>query len=191
MKQTVIGLLALLACSCNNGHPATRSAPATLSNHNVDTGYVDPNTYLNHPDSTYCNFRYGYCVDYPSEAVHMQPEAPNGDGCVFHDNNNRELGRVYRTLNPDPEGSPVSLKTEMEKDIARLQDHAEGHAVGVTYSKVGKTFYVMSAKGNGRIYYHKCIVKGDDMAMLIFQYDEERKSVYNVIVAAMAKSFHW
>lgn len=87
------------------------------------------------------------------------------------------------------EAGSISLKKELESDLSNFRE--QGYPVKSVYSKLAKTFYVVSAKVNNKIYYRKGILlDGDDMAKVIFQYDEQQKAKYDVIVAAMANSFH-
>ncbi|MEI9947196.1 MAG: hypothetical protein WDN26_23645 [Chitinophagaceae bacterium] len=49
---------------------------------------------------TYCNARFGYCIDYPG-ILFPQPESENGDGRVFKDKQGNEALIVFGRLSMD------------------------------------------------------------------------------------------
>jgi hypothetical protein len=195
MKLYIALLLSLSILSCNSEMKHTdQSKQATVAT--VDTDYgVDPGNVSGmdsiHLNSTYINTRYGFSLSYPHDDITMESEPDSHDGCIFTADGDVELGRVYRIANADPEQGKISLKKEMNADLAYFKEEAYGHRVKDLYTKLFKTFYVASAKVDGKIYYRKGILlDGDDMAKVIFKYEVQQKAKYDVIVAAMAQSFH-
>src|ERR1700748_3583670 len=65
---------------------------------NCGNQYAAPYSY-----DTYCNVRFGYCLDYPTDILSPQTESENGDGRVFMLKNNTEFMRVYGNWMLDPE----------------------------------------------------------------------------------------
>lgn len=196
MKLYIASLLCLIALSCNSkmSHTEQHKQPTAVETIDTDCG-VDPSTVPGADsidlNSTYINTRYGFYLSYPAKDVIMESEPDSHDGCIFITNRNVELGRVYRTASTDPEQEAISLKKEMDADKAYFLEEAYGQPVEDIYTKLAKTFYVISARIDSKIYYRKGILLDDgDMAKLIFKYDAQQKAKYDVIIAAMARSFH-
>lgn len=195
-KSCIICLLYLGIVSCNHKPSRSETRVEAMVPKNTDTGYrrdtgVFPEIAPVNLNSTYINTRYGFYLSFPATDVIMGSESDSRDGCIFFTADNREFGRVYRVANADPEAGSLSLKTELESDLSYFREQGYGHSPEAVYSSLGKNFYVVSAKVNHKIYYRKGILlDGDEMGKLIFQYDEQQKAKYDVIVAAMANSFH-
>ena len=195
-KLCIICLLYLGFQSCNNKPSQSQTRAEAMAPENTDTGHgVDPGVFPEidsiNLNSTYVNTRYGFYLSFPTTEVNMESESDSRDGCIFFTTNNKELGRVYRVVNTDPEAGSISLKKELESDLSYFRKQGYGQPVEDVYSSLAKTFYVASAKVNNKIYYRKGILlDGDEMGKVIFQYDEQQKAKYDLIVAAMANSFH-
>lgn len=188
MKLSILCLFMICLFSCNN-----KSVETEGKKKQSDTGLwqdpVKPDS-ANLPNTTYCNRRYSYCITYPDQVLKPEPEAPNGDGRIFNNPEGGEFLRVFGRTNPDPDAGDINLKKEIAEEIVQfLKDSSHTHAA-VTYSKVGKDFYVFSGKKEGTVYYQKAIRKGEGIAIAVFRYDEKQKAEYDVIVTTMAKSFH-
>lgn len=196
IKSYIICLLYLGILSCNDKASQSENKAETMAPEAIDTGHgVDPGFFPGtdsiNLNSTYINTRYGFYLSFPTTEVNMESESDSQDGCIFFTTDNKEFGRVYRVANPDPEAGSLSLKKELESDLSYFREQGYGHPVEDVYSSLAKNFYVVSAKVNNKIYYRKGILlDGDDMGKVIFQYDEQQKAKYDVIVAAMANSFH-
>jgi hypothetical protein len=196
IKSCTTCLLYLGILSCNNKASQSENREEVMIQKISDTGEgVDPHVFAGSDsinlNSTYVNTRYGFYLSFPTTEVRMESESDSRDGCIFFTKDNKEFGRVYRVANPDPEAGSISLKKELESDLSYFREQSYGHPVENIYSSLAKSFYVVSAKINHKIYYRKGILlDGDDMGKVIFQYDEQQKAKYDVIVAAMANSFH-
>jgi hypothetical protein len=189
MKSSVFCLFIICLFSCNNKSAETEGKQEQSDSPLSHDPVRQPDSTNTH-DATYCNQRYGYCITYPDQVLKLEPEAPNGDGCVFNNLEGKEFLRVFGRTNPDPEAGNIDLNKEMAQEIISfLSDSSQSHA-RVSYSKAGKNFYVFSGKKDSSIYYQKAIKKGDDIAIAIFRYKKQQKAEYDVIVTTMAKSFH-
>ncbi|MDB5279259.1 MAG: hypothetical protein JWR61_4214 [Ferruginibacter sp.] len=134
---------------------------------------------------TYCNARFGYCIDYPTFLI-PNPESENGDGRVFVNKEGTKVLTVYGRLNQDVDGNPVSLKRQYTLDIENL---ALSKAK-ITYQKLGKNFYVLSGEKNNRIFYQKMIAKKNSYCYSILEYNKLAKDVYGAVSVTIFKSFN-
>jgi hypothetical protein len=133
---------------------------------------------------SYCNSRFGYCIDYPAFLA-AQPESENGDGRVFNNKKGITILTVFGRINQDADGNPLSLKNQYESDIKDLSLSKKN----ITYKKLGKTFYVLSGTKNETIFYKKTIVKDDAFCFAILEYSRQDKMLYDTVSAHLAKSF--
>lgn len=126
---------------------------------------------------TYTNERFGYSISYPSSLLKPQGEAENGDGQIF-------LGRgiEMRVF-----GSNLLLNETLAAEYKAILKE-KGSAV--TYKIRKSSFFVISGKENGKIFYQKTMVN-DDGAFITFmiEYDESRRSTYDAAVTKMVRSF--
>lgn len=136
--------------------------------------------------ATYCNARFDYCIDYPAHILSPQPESENGDGRVFHNKKGEKALTVYGRINQDPDGEPITVEQQYNDDFVRINT-TKGQTI--TYRKLGKTFFVLSGKKQGKIFYQKTILKGDNFAYAILEYAEKDKLVYDSISSGVFKSF--
>lgn len=130
----------------------------------------------------YCNVRFDYCVDVPSQLKWM-PEPHNGDGRHFKLSNSPAEVLVYGSHEP-----VVSDYTDQEFLAAKKREY---HAkTTVTYElKKGNTYTVSGNDETGRIYYHVIKVKDGTTAQLHLNYPKSEKQKMNGIVTQMARSF--
>jgi hypothetical protein len=133
---------------------------------------------------TYCNARFGYCINYPVFLI-PKAESENGDGRVFVNKEGVTVVTVYGTLNQDANGNPIALKRQYELDVQRL---SQSKAV-ITYQKLGQNFYVVSGQKNKKIFYRKMIGKGDAYCYAILEYNRMEKNIYDSVSVAIFKSF--
>ncbi|PNK61233.1 hypothetical protein [Psychrobacter sp. FDAARGOS_221] len=130
----------------------------------------------------YCNSRFDYCVDVPSQLKWM-PESTNGDGRHFKLANSPAEILIYGSHGPS-----VLDYTDQQYLAAQKRDY---HAnTVVTYErKKGSTYTVSGYDENGRIYYHVIKVKNGTQAQLAFNYPKSEKQKMDRIVGQMARSF--
>jgi hypothetical protein len=137
--------------------------------------------------STYCNSRYGYCIDYPPQLFLVQPEAPAGDGCIFLDKKGNEVLRVFGRNNSDPDLHHYTVAEQLKEDtLSFLKDRG----ARVVYRKAARRFSVFSGIRQGTIHYRKTIIVDKDLAFVVFQYPEADKKIYDAVIARMGASFH-
>jgi hypothetical protein len=127
---------------------------------------------------TYNNARFGYSISYPSDLLTPQGESANGDGQIFSGD-----GAEMRVF-----GSNMLLNETLRAEYNAILEEKGG---SVTYKVFRNTFFVVSGKENGRIFYQKTM-KGADGAFLTFmiEYDASKRRIYDAAVTKMVKSFN-
>ena len=132
---------------------------------------------------TYCNARFGYCIDYASDLI-PGGESQNGDGQVFEskEKNGTEL-TVYGTNN--------ALNTTFEKLFKDELKSFKKDGSDVTLKKQTKTEIIISGfKDKGTRIFYKKILKGDgEFFIMILEYAKSDKEKLDTIVTHIAKSF--
>ncbi|MDQ6785896.1 MAG: hypothetical protein M3033_03640 [Acidobacteriota bacterium] len=126
---------------------------------------------------TYSNARYAYSISYPSDLLKPQGEADNGDGQVFKDGEKAEM-RVYGSHN----ALGQTLKLVYQEATSEL-------GTGLTYKILKPTFFVVSGKKDGRIYYRKTVKRGSDFLTFTIEYGETEREIYDKATARIAASF--
>lgn len=188
--STSCSLLFLLLGSCNQSapdqgasnvpHAANTEQAATPGGNTPESPADTAGTY-----DTYCNARFGYCIEYPHGLLLPQPEAPNGDGRIFTDRNGTEILRVFGRINMDADGNPVSLTRQFQLDL----QEAEKNGDSITYRKLGDTFFVISGYRQGAIFYRKTIARDDAFAYASMRYPATAKATYDPVSANISRSF--
>ena len=125
----------------------------------------------------YNNARFGYTISYPSDLLRPQGEADNGDGQVFL-GNGAEM-RVY--------GSNMLLNETLSNEYNAI---LREKGASVSYKVLKGSFFVISGKENGRIYYQKTM-ENSEGAFITFmiEYDESKRKTYNAVVTRIVRSF--
>ncbi len=100
MSNIILTLLVLLNCS----------APSPLKT-----------TELPVDNDSYCNARFGYCIDYPANILIPQEEAVNGDGRKFTNRKGEVILTVFGRLSLDSEGEVIPFAKQYKNDLARIQ----------------------------------------------------------------------
>lgn len=136
---------------------------------------------------TYCNARFGYCINYPDELLIPQEEAQNGDGRKFINKGGKVILTVFGRINQDANGDPITLSKQMANDIAEIEKKPAGG--NVTYKKAGKDFYVLSGTKNGKLFYHKMIIKEEAFCFALLEYDQKEKDIYNKYAQVIFNTF--
>ena len=136
-------------------------------------------------NDSYCNARFGYCIEYPAGILIPQEEAANGDGRKFTHQKGNVILTVFGRLNLDSEGEVISLSKQYGNDLARLQKQAT-----ISYKTSGKDFYVISGQyKNGKIFYHKMILKEDAFCFALLEYGSDQKAVFDKYAGVISKTF--
>ncbi len=164
MKKSFYTVMLLLALPCLSGN-----------------GQVSPQY------ETYCNTKYGYCVDYPSKILLPQGESGSGDGQVFESKDKENSLTIYRDLrdNMDPDVKfDIATAYKEDIDVSESRTHKT-----VTYKKLGKTFYIVSGYEGKKIYYQKTFLSEDGQLVTCrLVYLERDKLLYNTLLDHIMKS---
>jgi len=145
------------------------------------------NTQTSPQYKTYCNSKYGYCVDYPSSILLPQGESGSGDGQVFESKNKENSLTIYRDLrdNMDPDVK-FDIATAYKEDVDVSESR---NPKTVTYKKLGKTFYVVSGYEGKKIYYQKTFLSEDGQLVTCrLVYLERDQQLYNTLLDHIMKS---
>lgn len=169
----------LITAGCNNTTDKKNITDDTLK-------VIDNPTITETPPSptitydTYCNSRYGYCIDYPAGLLYPQGEAPSGDGQEFKSKNADVQLLVYRDLRDNfTMDEPYTIQTAYEED-AKGNDPEKPKKV-IVYKKLGKNFFTVSGYNEGRIFYQKTILSEEGLVTSYIEYPEADSSVYNKV----------
>jgi len=136
---------------------------------------------------TYCNSKYGYCVDYPSKILLPQGESGSGDGQVFESRDKENSLTIYRDLrdNMDPDVK-FDIASAYKEDIDVTESRT---GKTVTYKKLGKMFYIVSGYEGKKIYYQKTFLSEDGQLVTCrLVYLERDKQLYNPLLDHIMKS---
>lgn len=128
----------------------------------------------------YCNARYKYCIWYP-RTMTPGPEAQNGDGRIFKEGQTSIT--VYGSGNWNADGDVVSLKEKYTEDIREQKD------CKITYTKLGKTFYVLSGIKKGHIFYQKTMQLTDAFGTAILEYQPADSNRYKNLADLILQGF--
>jgi hypothetical protein len=125
---------------------------------------------------TYSNARFNYSISYPAGLLIPQGEAENGDGQIFRSRDGRAEMRVFGRYNVQNETLQSAYNSAQE-------------GKQVTYKVLKGSFYVVSGKQNGKIFYEKTILKGDTFKTFMIEYDEAERATYDSVIARIVRSF--
>ncbi len=186
-RSILLSGFVLLLAGCNNHEAPTKEASVQDSIPIRDTNAGIPKT--SEKDikfETYCNSKFGYCIDYPSDLLVPQGEAGNGDGQAFTSENGENTLLVYRDFrdNMDPEIKfmiEMAYKDDIESNSKKPKT--------ISYKKSGKNFFVISGHTNGKIFYQKTIVSEEQLVTSIIEYKATEKEVYDKVSERIFKSF--
>lgn len=137
---------------------------------------------------TYCNGRFGFCIDYPSSKLYPQGESGNGDGQVFKSKDAETTLWVYRDFR-DNEDPDVEFEIATAFNLDSWGNNPDKPKRVITYKKLGKKFYVVSGYNEGKIFYQKTIITDEGLATSLIEYPESEKEYYNKVSETIFKSF--
>jgi hypothetical protein len=122
------------------------------------------------------NARFGYSISYPVDILYPQGEADNGDGQEFLSKNADAKLLVYATNNALNE----SLEDQyLEISRGGMSDNPKRV---VTYKTLKNNWYVVSGYNSGKVFYQKTILHNDQFQTLYFEYDENKKNIYDSLL---------
>ena len=188
MQNIIKTLIVLTLLSCN-ARPSNPDRPEKT--HTKDANQVQTTSKLDNKISfdTYCNARFGYCVDYPKELVYPQTESENGDGKVFKNRKGEEILTVFGRNNSDPDFGHISLEQQFNVDLHGAEEENGNKERVINYQKLGNNFFVISGLKKGKVFYQKTIIKDEAFAFAILEYNESEKRIFDKISDRIFKSF--
>lgn len=135
--------------------------------------------------NTYCNARFGFCVDYPNYLI-PQPESDNGDGRRF------KLAKSSANISASA-GYNVSAYGNITggqylKEIQ--QDYRQNYKISYELLK-NNSYTVSGYDNNGFIFYQSTKVKGDKHATVYFNYPVSDKAKMNNVIKQMQSSLRF
>ena len=134
---------------------------------------------------TYCNDRFGFCIQYPENILYPQGESDNGDGQTFRS----KSGDVILTV------AKVYGSTETEETLSdnfNEYTHFKNSDFPnrtITYKKLSSNFYTVTGFNNGNIFYNKTIIVNGEFASAYIEYPESQKETFNPYCTVINKSF--
>lgn len=131
----------------------------------------------------YCNARFEYCIEYPTELIGMG-ESDNGDGQEFVSNDKKANLKVSRDWRDADYGPTARCKMECFKS-----DSKSSNGKNVTYKKEGADFFVVSGTKGNNIFYQKTIIKNTGMITAVIEYDAIKKTTYDRYCTYLFKTF--
>ncbi len=132
---------------------------------------------------TYCNERYGYCVDYPDFLI-PQGESDNGDGQQFISENDEQKLWVYRDAKMDMmTGDLLSLRQAYQDDC---QSKLE-----VTKKELFDNYYFIKGKTSEKSTFSQySILVNNDYFTIYFEYPHRDDKLFNGIGKKVSGSFN-
>jgi hypothetical protein len=126
----------------------------------------------------YCNARFQFCIDYPSNFV-MQSPPDNDDGRTLKSKDGLVKMLVY--------GSNNSLMEKLETRFNAESTSSDSRKV--SYKLFKPDFFVISGIENNRVFYQKVLFKNDEYKTFLISYPTTLKKTYDPITAKIALSF--
>jgi hypothetical protein len=185
---TWFAIASLLGCNNTQLPPQENYQQQALTEHPDTNSKVSTNTDVEIKYETYCNSRFGFCIDYPMGILYPQGESDNRDGQVFKSKDAENILWVYRDFrdNINPE-TPYTIETAYKEDS--WGNNPDEPKRVITYKKLGKNFFVISGYNDGKIFYQKTIMRNEEIITSIIVYKEIDKEIYNKIAERIFKSF--
>lgn len=125
--------------------------------------------------TTYCNPRYGFCVDYPT-SFKMEPSPDNGDGRNLSDGKG-----CIMTVSGINNVTADTIESEMLQQSGSLDE--------ITCSKKGENWFVLSGFKGADILYLKTFVGTESINHLYIRYPVRSKTACDGIVDKISQSF--
>jgi hypothetical protein len=125
---------------------------------------------------TYINGRFGFSISYPQDFKPNKPPA-NGDGLKCTSQDGQATLTAYGSNN-----AKFSLQELYNMDIKNIKGE-------LGYKEMGDSWYVITWKENGIIYYKKTFLGAESNNSFTFSFPEDQRTQYNDIVTSLEKSF--
>jgi hypothetical protein len=132
--------------------------------------------------SEYRNEKYGLTLKYPHDLLMVERTAEAGDG------------QVFVTREGDARLLVGALLNDSGFTPATYQDHIARQSYGkyeITYRPKGSTWFVLSGKGDGKVFYEKVMFScsGRLISSFAMIYPINKRDVFNPIVEQMEDAF--
>jgi hypothetical protein len=126
---------------------------------------------------TYCNARFGYCLDYPTELI-PQAESENGDGRYFISKDKKVVLIVWGSLDIEEGGLSPHIAKAYDKEYK------------ITYKTIKKDWAVISGyTQEGKIFYDKIFYLNGYFYTFKFEYPTSLRKTYDPLCKKLADSF--
>jgi len=132
--------------------------------------------------AVYENARFGYRLVYPDSWFEAGPESANGDGRAFTTPDGS--ARIVTFASHNTEGMSLrEYRTTLLEDVGGYRE--------LTYSPVGKTWFVLSGYRGDRIYYEKVMFScgGRIINVLSISFPESEKPAYSPVIEKIEDRF--
>ena len=131
--------------------------------------------YAQLPYKSYCNTRFGFCVDYPA-TFGMGPAPTNNDGREFSDQDGFFM--IASGMHNALDNSLIEEMKSQEEDFDKI-----------TYRVKKKNWFVLSGYKDNDILYLKTYIGKEYIYHLYIRYPTELKTEYNTLLSTISRSF--
>jgi hypothetical protein len=131
---------------------------------------------------TYSNERYGFSLQYPSSVFAVERTAAAGDGQLFVAKNS-QARLLVGSLSNDGNFTPATYQAYIARN-----SYADYH---ISYRRQGGSWFALSGKGDGRIFYEKAMFScgGKRINSFALIYPSHQRQVFDPIVERIESSF--
>ena len=130
----------------------------------------------------YRNEKYGLTLKYPADLFAVERTAEGGDG------------QVFVTQEGDARLLVGALVNDSGFTVATYQSHLARQSYGnykITYRPMGRTWFVLSGEGDGKVFYEKVMFSCSGRLINSFAmiYPASKQHVFNPIIERMENTF--
>ncbi|MDH6355314.1 hypothetical protein M2132_001655 [Dysgonomonas sp. PH5-45] len=134
--------------------------------------------------SSYCNGRYGFCINYPTAIFFPQGESDSGDGQIFLSEDKCNELRVYRDSRTIVNNGGFSLQEAYNEDI---NENLTGRKVKDNRLS-DESYFVTGIDSNGNLFYQKSILSGNEFVTAILSYQPGTEQQYEDLIVPIFSS---
>ena len=132
---------------------------------------------------TYCNGRFAFSIDIPTQILIPQPPPTNGNGRRFVSKDGSAVLRVY--------GSSNHLRKKLIDRYVEESNLSDKPAQTlVTYKVIKDDWFVISGYEGDKIFYQKEFLVDDQFKTFIFTFPHSKRAIYEPLIAGFAASFN-
>jgi hypothetical protein len=130
----------------------------------------------------YCNERYGFSLSYPADLFVVERTAEAGDG------------QVFVAADADARLLVGAFSNDSGYTPATYRDYIARHSYGqyqIGYHRLGKTWFVLSGEGGGKIFYEKVMFTcaGRLINSFAMIYPSEKRHLFDPVVERIEDTF--